>query len=400
MSLSRRGFFRSVSPLASESPSGTLIAFRGHEALVGEGHTEYQQRAATAAAAAGNGNDIRLMSNENPLGPGKVALDALVGKFPEAMRYPFNATPGESHLTSELAQFYKTKNENIVLAAGSAEILRNAVRAFTSASKPLVEAQSTYETTSRTAKLIGTPVKPVALDANLRYDLDGIAAAATGAGLVFICNPNNPTATVHGLKAITACVEKIRRASPDTVILIDEAYHDYVTDPAYSTAVPLALSTPNVFVSRTLSKAYGMAGLRIGYGVGMPDTIKQLARFRMPYGQSVPGMAAAIASLHDQAHIAEERQRNTAVRDFTKQFFTSLGYKMTEAQTNFVFVDLRRPSAAFRDACAAQGVRVGRDFPPYDKSWTRISLGTMDEMKRATEVFRRILGGTSTSARG
>jgi histidinol-phosphate aminotransferase len=321
-----------------------------------------------------------------------------MGKFPEAMRYPFNSTPNETDLANEIAKKFNLKGENVVLGAGSGEILRNAVRAFTSASKGLVEAQSTFETTSRTAKLIGTPLKQIPLDASLRYDLDGIAAAAPGAGLVYICNPNNPTATVHGSKAITAFVEKVRKASPDTVILIDEAYHDYVTDPSYQTAVPLAMSTPNVFVARTFSKAYGMAGLRIGYAIGQPNVIKALARYRMPYGQSVPGMGAAIASLHDPAHIDEERKRNTEVKAFTVNFFQSMGFKMTDSQANFIFVDLKRPAKDFRDACAAQGIAVGRDFPPYEKSWARISIGTMDEMKRATEAFRRILGTTSTAA--
>ena len=105
----------------------------------------------------------------------------------------------------------------------------------------------------------------------MRLDLEAMIAASRGAGLVFFNNPNNPTATVHGAKTVTDIVERVRAASPDTVILIDEAYHDYVTDPSYETAIPLALSTPNVFVARTFSKAYGMAGMRIGYAIGMAD---------------------------------------------------------------------------------------------------------------------------------
>src|SRR5262249_58326330 len=135
--------------------------------------------------------------------------------------------------------------------------------------------------------------------------LDAVLAAASNAraGLVFWHNPNNPTATVHGATTVTDMVERIRKASPDTVILIDEAYHDYVTDPSYQTAVPLALSIPNVFVARTFSKAYGMAGMRIGYAIGMADTLKPLAKLKMPYNVSVFGAAAAIASLGDPPHI-------------------------------------------------------------------------------------------------
>jgi histidinol-phosphate aminotransferase len=396
MSLSRREFMRNVRPAGLASSAGAFVSARGREALVGEGRLELQGGVVSAA-----GREIKISSNENPLGPGKVALDALAGKFPEAMRYPFNSTPNESALATAIAAHFNAKPENVVLGAGSGEILRNATRAFTTATRGLVEATSTFETTSRTARQIGSPIKTVPLDAALRYDLDGIAAAATGAGLIFLCNPNNPTATVHGAKAVTAFVEKVRKTSPDTVILIDEAYHDYVTDPSYQTAVPLALSTPNVFVSRTFSKAYGMAGLRIGYAIGQPETMKALARYRMPYGQSVPGMGAAIASLKDQGRIAEERKRNTEVRAYTRQFFDGLGFKSTDSQTNFIFVDLKRPAAAFRDACAAQGVLVGRDFPPYEKTHCRVSIGTMEEMRRATEVFRKVLGAsTPTAARG
>src|SRR5205085_5476023 len=153
---------------------------------------------------------------------------------------------------------------------------------------------------------------------NLRLDVEPmIAAASKGIGLVFFNNPNNPTATVHGAKTVTDMVERIRKASPDTVILIDEAYHDYVTDPSYQSAVPLALETPNVFVARTFSKAYGMAGMRIGYAIGMPATIRKLDQLKMPYNISVFGVAAAIASLNDPRHIAEERARNTEVRAYT-----------------------------------------------------------------------------------
>src|SRR5205085_7093987 len=168
---------------------------------------------------------------------------------------------------------------------------------------------------------------------SLKLDVDQmIAAASKGAGLIFFNNPNNPTATVHGAKTVADFVERVRRASPDTVSLIDEAYHDYVTDPAYQTAVPLALSTPNVFVARTFSKAYGMAGMRIGYAIGMPATIKKLDQLKMPYNISVFGVAAAIASLNDPQHIADESQRNTEVRAFTVKALQDMGAKPADSQ--------------------------------------------------------------------
>jgi histidinol-phosphate aminotransferase len=238
------------------------------------------------------------------------------------------------------------------------------------------------------------------VDSACRLDLEGMIATVRGAGLVFLNNPNNPTATVHGIKVVADFVERVRRISPDTVILIDEAYHDYVTDPAYETAVPLALATPNVFVARTFSKAYGMAGMRIGYAVGQSDTIKPLNRLKMPYNVSVLGVGAAIASLNDPQHIADERARNTAVRAFTVKALEDLGCKATDSQANFIFVDIGRPAKEFRDACAKSWVQVGRDFPPFENSHCRISIGTMDEMKRAVEVFREVLRPAAPVANG
>jgi histidinol-phosphate aminotransferase len=228
-----------------------------------------------------------------------------------------------------------------------------------------------------------------------------IAAASKGdAGLVFFNNPNNPTATVHGAKTVTDMVERIRKASPNTAILIDEAYHDYVTDPSYESAIPLALSTPNVFVARTFSKAYGMAGMRIGYAIGMPATMKKLAQLKMPYNVSVFGVAAAIASLGDPQHIDDERKRNTEVREFTVKALQDMGAKPSESQGNFLFVDIGRPAKVFREACAKSGVMVGRDFPPFEKSHCRISIGTMAEMQKATEVFRAVLKTAVTTTSG
>jgi len=231
-------------------------------------------------------------------------------------------------------------------------------------------------------------------------DLAAMASRAAGAGLIYVCNPNNPTATTHGSRAVEQFVEEVLKRDARTTILIDEAYHDYVTDPSYESAVPLALSTPNVFVARTFSKAYGMAGMRIGYALGMAETMKPMATLKMPYNVSVFGVAAAIASLNDPQHIADERARNTAVRDFTVKALQDMGAKSAASQGNFIFTDIGRPAKDFRDACAKQGVMVGRDFPPFEKTHCRISIGTMDEMKRAVDVFRVALKGTSASASG
>jgi histidinol-phosphate aminotransferase len=399
MAISRRGFFDALGAAGRPAVSGAFLSARGLEAHFATAWTQDPVPAGPGRQG-GRGQrpalppgveEIRINSNENPLGPGKVALDAILGKFPEASRYPFNATPKDADLIEALAAKNKVKAENIVLGAGSQEILKNAVRAFVSPYRALATAAPTFENCTGFARKNKFPVTEIKVDSNFRLDVENLIATVRGAGLVFFNNPNNPTATVHGIKVVSDFVDRVRKISPDTVILIDEAYHDYVTDPAYQTAIPLAMSTPNVFVARTFSKAYGMAGMRIGYAVGQVDTIKPLARLQMPNNVSVLGVAAALASVGDPQHIADERARNTDVRAFTTKALVDLGCKPTESQANFVFVDIGRPAKEFRDACAKQGVMVGRDFPPFENSHCRISIGTMAEMQKATQVFRDVL---------
>ncbi len=388
MSLSRRRLFQRLAT-PDFSAHAEWIAARGREA----GMIEYREQGMAAGAA-----PIRIASNENPLGPGQHVLDAIVGKFPEAHRYPFNATQHEGVLIEAVADKFKARPENVVLGPGSGAILTHAVRAFTSAGKPLVTAWPSFEAPRDTAKKLGTPVKEVGFDGKLKIDVAKMADSAKGAGLVFFCNPNNPTATVHGKTAVADMVKAIRSSSPDTVILIDEAYHDYVTDPLYQSAIDIALSTPNVFVTRTFSKAYGMAGLRAGYAIGQPDTIKTIQKFKMPYGLSTLTLGGALVALGNQPHIDEERARNTAVKMLTVKAFADMGITGTDSQTNFLFMDIKRPAAGFRDACRAAGVLVGRDFPPFEKQYARISIGTMAEMQKAVEVFKKVLGTMSTTS--
>jgi histidinol-phosphate aminotransferase len=391
MSLSRRRLFQ---PFGSAT-HGEWIAARGREAAVAEGSLAAPQQARAAGASS---NVIRIASNENPVGPGQHVLDVIIGKFPEAGRYPFHATEQEPVLVKTIAAKYGVANDQIVLGPGSGEILTNAVRAFTSPSKPLALAWPTFENPRDTAKKIGTEVRAVDLDKNLRIDIDKLVEASKGAGLVFFCNPNNPTATVHPADHVADFVKRVRAASPDTMILIDEAYHDYVTDPSYKTAMDIAKTTPNVFVTRTFSKAYGMAGLRLGYAVGAKEAVQVLNRYRMPYSVNLPTIAAGIAALNNQAHIDQEARRNTAVKASTVKAFDQMGFKATDSQANFIFVNINRPAAAFRDACREAGVMVGRDFPPYEKTHCRISIGTQAEMDKAVAVFRKVLGSaTSTS---
>jgi histidinol-phosphate aminotransferase len=343
-----------------------------------------------------------LSSNENPLGPGLAVLDAVKTAFG-----PNGATPGRysgssRELIDAIAKKQGVKAENIVLGCGSTQILRSATHLFTAKDKALVGTIPTYEECAGYAEMMGHPVRPVALDSNFKIDLEKFADAAKGSGLVFYCNPNNPTATYVGAKATREFLARVNRESPDTTILVDEAYFDYVTDPDHDTHIPIAVENPRVIVARTFSKAYGMAGLRIGYAVGHPETIKKMAEWDAGSGTSslnVLAMRAAIAAIQrDPSFVATERARNKDVRDFTMKWFADRGMKPADSQANFMFVDIGRPAKDFREACKAKGVLVARDFPPFEKTHCRISYGTMDEMKKAVGVFGEVLAKKATAA--
>jgi histidinol-phosphate aminotransferase len=402
MSVSRRGFLQGLKA-GRPTHAAEFMAARGHEehvALMQQGRQGGMNRPQLPPGV----QAIRISSNENPLGPGKAAIDAILGKFPEANRYPFNSTPLDADLEMLVAKIYNAKRENVVLGVGSQELLKNAARVFLSPTKHLVIPSPTYGDPAGFAQnqlKVTVKTAPVT-DKTLKTDLSALLPLVSGAGLVYICNPNNPTATTSSAKEITEFIAAVKKASPTTAILLDEAYIDYATDPGVQTAIPQALTTPGVIVARTFSKAYGMAGVRIGYAIGDAATIKKMSAWRMPYNVNTFGVAAAVASLKDPQHIKDESARNKGVREFTIKALADMGYTATDSQTNFIFVDIGKTmtAAAFRDACAAKGVMVGRDFPPLEKQWARISLGTMEEMQKATEVFRSVLKSSATTSSG
>ena len=346
---------------------------------------------------------ICIGSNENPVGPGKKVLDGLRALL-EGGAKPGRYSNQVGELTDAICAHFNVKPENVLVSEGSTEILRAATQVFTSKTQALVGTIPTYEECAGYAELIGHPVKGVSLNSEFKLDVDKMAAAAKGSGLVFYCNPNNPTATYVGAKATKAFLAKVNSTSPDTTILVDEAYFDYVTDPDHETHVPVAVENPRVIVARTFSKAYGMAGLRQGYAIGHPDTIKKMRPWVGSSGTgslNVFGMAAATAAISqdaDGSFSKNERNRNKAVREMVSKWFNDRGMKPTDAQANFMFVNIGTPARAFRDACRAKGVMVARDVPPFEKTHARISLGTMEEMTKAVQVFGEVLAKKSTAA--
>ena len=394
MALTRRGFVHTIGIGAAGALTGSWIGARGRE------HAIWSLIEPTLQAV--EPGVIVLASNENPIGPGAKVLDAVKAAFGEGGRAPGRYSNQSRDLIDAIAKKQGVKPENVVLGCGSTQILRSATHLFTAKDRPLVGTIPTYEECAGYAEMMGNPVRPVALDADFKIDLDKLSEASKGAGLVFFCNPNNPTATYVGSRATRDYFARVNRDSPDTTILVDEAYFNYVTDPDHETHIPVAVENPRIIIARTFSKAYGMAGLRMGYAIGHKDTIKKMADWDGGSGTgslNVLAMHAGTAAIQqDPSFTANERARNKAVRDFTMTWFADRGMKPTDSQANFMFVNIGRPAKEFRDACRKKGVLVARDFPPFEKTHCRLSFGTMEEMKKAVAAFGEVLGKKASAA--
>jgi histidinol-phosphate aminotransferase len=377
MPISRRGFLSSLGAGSAGVLLSPMVSRRGSEALFAQESPEPMPA----------GDVVRLDSNENPNGPGDRVLSAIGGCFGVDNRYPRDEERAALHA---IATARGVPADHLLLGCGSTEILHIATGAFAGPGRALVQGSPTFEVMGRFAPVIGAEVRNVPVDARLRLDLDAMADAARGAGVIYLCNPNNPTATVLGSAAVNDFVQHVGRVSPDTMFLIDEAYHEYVDDPAYATAIPLALANPNVVVARTFSKVYGMAGLRLGYAIARPETLKRMKPWLLDTNTNQPSLAAATATVGDTARIAEQQRLNREVRAFTLDYFRRNGYVPADCQANFVMVDIKRDVKAFRAECLKQGVSLGRPFPPLT-THLRVTIGTMPEMQRALDVIHQAL---------
>lgn len=386
MSLSRRALFGRGA--AASANFAQLVTARGREALVAELGTLGGE---SESIPLPQSNEIRLTSNENPLGPPTPAMAAIRGAFASSGRYPSNTQPNMADLTAAIGDYAGCPAGNLVLGAGSGELLKKVVQVSVTPDRAFVTASPTYLQSSGVARYIGAEINAIPLTSYGKLDLEAMSDAAVGAGMVFFCNPNNPTGTVHSAADVAAFVRKIQRTSPQTVIHIDEAYHEYVTHPDYETAVPLALEMPNVFVSRTFSKCFGMAGMRVGYGIGDAAMTARMQTFSLQMNTAVPSVAGAVKALEDKNFPAVEKRRNTEARQYTIDFFEGIGHDVFDSNTNFIFVNIDRPAADFRAACREHGVGVGRNFPPMEQTHARISIGTLEEMQRACGVFQEVL---------
>lgn len=330
---------------------------------------------------------IRLSSNENPHGPAQAAINAITRTIADANRYPFAS---DTALRAAIARRHGVKEENVLIGAGSGEILRIATEALTSSSAHLVTAAPTFEQPAAHMARLGREARAPRVDSALRLDLGAMLSASPGAGLVFLCNPNNPTGTAYPLSDVMTFIGDVHRRSPASYVLVDEAYFEYCDLPGYDTAIPAALNDPRIIVARTFSKVFGLAGMRVGYGIAHADTVKKLDPWRLQNSVTALSSAAAMASCDLGDHIRMHQKLNGEARALTLKTLNDAGFRTLPSYTNFVIADIRRDAKQFQDACTKAGVSIGRPFPPLD-THARISIGTMDEMQRALPILTRLL---------
>lgn len=331
---------------------------------------------------------IRLSSNENPLGVPDSAKRAIIESLIDGNRYPRqNRDAAHAKVASKLG----VQNQNIMLGNGSSEILQMVVQAIT-VQQPrarVVIPDPTFEDVEQTATTMGAEVVKVPLRPDFSHDLEAMKRAvggSTGPTLIFICNPNNPTGTLTSCDAVG---QWISSAPANVWFLVDEAYFEFVTDKSYRTFIPEAIARPNLIVSRTFSKIYGLAGVRFGYGVGHPDTIRQVNAFRAGTNLNHLALAAAPVCLDDDAFMRKSLQVNAEGRDFVYRTLDKLKLEYLPTHANFVMHRINGELGTYIAKMLENSVRVGRAFPPM-LNYNRVSLGLPEELSKWAEVLTKL----------
>ena len=339
--------------------------------------------AATPGDAAGTAV-VDLSSNENPYGPAPAALDAMTRSQAVACRYPDEA---ERATIAAIARLHGVSPERVVLGAGSSEVLRLCDAAFLGPGRSLVVAQPTFEAVLHYAKV--TTAEPVAvpLTADFRHDLPAMARACDArTGLVYVCNPNNPTGTIVTGDELLAFLEKVPATA---TVVVDEAYHHFVESPAHRSALELVDRFPNLVVARTFSKIYGMAGMRLGYGVASAANAEALRAHASWSNVNVAVLAAAQASLADEGLVARQRAKLNGARRWLVAELERDGRRTIPSETNFVMIDAGGDVRPQIEALGARGIRVGRRFAALP-TWLRVTIGTPEETRAFLEAFRAV----------
>jgi histidinol-phosphate aminotransferase len=327
---------------------------------------------------------VRLSSNENPYGPSPASLKAMTDSFNLAWRYPDEYA---DMLSEELAKLHGVPVEQLLLGDGSGEVLKLCATAFTSKDKKLVMANPTFEAIGRHAAVAGAEVVKINLTADYHHDLQKMLAAANSAGLIYICNPNNPTASITPRSDVADFLSKLPR---QTVVLVDEAYHHYVESSDYESVIPLVKDNPNLIVARTFSKIYGMAGLRCGYCVTQRENVRMMSAHQIFDSVNIMALVAAVAGLKDPNHVSTGRKLNTEVKRSVCSELDTLGYHYIPSHANFMMIDLRREVRPIIGALRSRNVEVGRTFPALP-SFLRVTIGTGSEMKAFMKAFREVM---------
>jgi histidinol-phosphate aminotransferase len=224
-----------------------------------------------------------------------------------------------------------------------------------------------------------------------------MAGQAAGAGMLYVCNPNNPTGSIVSGAAVADFVTRVRKVNTDAFILIDEAYSDLVDDTSFASAVPLIKNDKRVLIARTFSKIHGMAGLRVGYAIAQPETLGLLRKNLSMGNLSVTSLAAANASMGDTENMKKQKALNRDTRLVTRQAFEKAGYTVLPSEANFIMVDIKRDVRGYQTACRDAGIAIARPFPPLN-TYARITIGTTEEMQKATPILLSLLSSTPTSA--
>jgi len=333
---------------------------------------------------------VRLSANENPYGPSPKALKAMNDAFDLSCRYP------DEHndlLIDALAKINGVNRDQILLGDGSGEILNLCAETFTGPTASnkkgrgtLVVADPTFEAIVNNASVNGAEVVKVPLTRSFSHDLPKMAAAAKE-GLVYVCNPNNPTASITPKNELREFIAKTPR---QTMILVDEAYYHYADSPDYESVIPLIKDYPNLIVARTFSKIYGMAGLRCGYSVAQRETIERMRPHQMWDSVNIMALAAATVSLNDPDQVANGKRLNSEAKTFVTGELDKMGYKQIPSQANFIMIDVKRPVVPLIQAMKQRNVQVGRLFPALPNHM-RVTIGKKTEMETFLSAFRQVM---------
>jgi histidinol-phosphate aminotransferase len=335
---------------------------------------------------------LLLNANENPYGPSAKALQAFSEAAKIANRYPDAL---EDAMRAAIVKHHGVASDQVVLGCGSSEILQMADLAFSGPSLKVVAAEPTFEAVLEYAKAIRAEGIKVPLTPDFRHDLPKmVEAAAGGAGLVYVCNPNNPTATIVTGDELAAFVPKV---PPSSTILVDEAYHHFVEDPRYRSAVDLVAAHPNVVITRTFSKIYGMAGLRLGYAVGSKEKIAAMAKFASFSNANAAVLSAALASLADPDLVPRQRKLMNDTRRWLVAEMARQGRRTIPSETNFVMIDVGGDVRPVIEEFRRKDILVGRKFPSLP-NWLRVTVGTPGEMQAFAAALAEIVPPRAAAA--